>query len=171
VFAQVLPLVDCFVKHLLCHRQLAERVLAVKPQSPFWQLTSDAHIQQAAIYWCMVFGAWSNATHWRNLSTTDTDGLRQSFRDGLLNELGVSLPAWEAYQQDVKSFRDTYAAHREGAYEGAVPSFDLALEVAFFFDSWVRDVIAPDILDEQPLRTLAAEFDGRVQGVVTSAVG
>lgn len=170
VFAQVLPLVDCFVKHLLCHRQVAARVKEANPQCALWQLTADAHIQQAAIYWCMVFGAWSNATHWRNLSASDTDTLQQSFWGGLLKQLGLTLPAWEAYQKEVKAFRDNYAAHREGSFQSAVPNFDLALEVAFFFDSWVRDVIAPDILEEAPLRSLAGEFDETLRQVVDGAV-
>lgn len=56
VFAALMPQVDAFVKHLLCHRALQRNGRALSEQ-PFWSLTSDAHLLQAVASWCEVFGA------------------------------------------------------------------------------------------------------------------
>ena len=44
-------------------------------------------------------------------------------------------------------------AHHEIGFSAPVPDFDVALNVAYVYETWVRDLLNPDILDDQPLRT------------------
>ena len=45
-----------------------------------------------------------------------------------------------------------YAAHRELNYSKPVPFFETAEEVAYYYDTWIRDIIEPDIFEELPIQ-------------------
>lgn len=171
VFAEQIPLVYSFARHLLCYRVLKDAVAGKQYRSSFWIDTSNAHISQACVYWCMVFGNYdSNKTHWQKLAVGPADTLRTSFRKGICEHLGISEAEWESYWKDMIAFRDQYVAHRDFTNRSPVPLFDRALEVAFFYDSWVRKLIAPDILDTRPLREIYAKNNSVVALEVASAV-
>lgn len=168
VFAALMPQVDAFVKHLLCHRALQRKGRALLKQ-PFWSLTSDAHLLQAVVSWCKVFGAsGTNPVHWQHLDTADVRALRDGFRCALSSELGLSGEAWSAYHTEVTDFRNKYAAHTEIGFSAPIPKLDLAMDIAFLFDRWVRDLIAPDKLEEPPLSELAAQLAGDLEAHIES---
>ena len=50
------------------------------------------------------------------------------------------MKEWEGYWTKMKNFRDTYAAHREIAPHDPIPNFDMALQVAYYYDDWLRQV-------------------------------
>ena len=160
-----------FARHLLYHRALKTPLAGKQSRSSFWIDTSNAHISQACIYWCMVFGNYdSNKTHWQKLAVGPTNTLRTSFRKGICAHLGISEAEWESYWEDMVTFRDQYVAHRDFTSRNPVPLFDRALEVAFFYDEWVRRLIAPDILDTRPLREVYANSSRLVALEIASAV-
>jgi hypothetical protein len=100
--------------------------------------------------WCMVFGSHGcNSTHWKKLSLNEQEGLAKSFRDGLFRETGLDEERWLQYWKSVTTFRDKFVAHRELHFSEPVPDFDMALDVAYYYDKWVRQIISPAILDEQ----------------------
>lgn len=168
VFASLMPQVDGFVKHLLCHRAVKRKGGALLEQ-PFWRLTSDAHLLQAVVSWCKVFGApGTNEVHWWHLNETEDVALKESFRAALSSQLGMSLEAWSAYRTEVTDFRNKYVAHTEIGFNAPVPKLDLAMAIAFLFDRWVRDVIAPDVLEERPLNELAAQLASDLEAHIES---
>lgn len=119
----------------------------------------------------MVFGNYdSNKTHWYKLAVGPSSALRMSFRQGICEHLGISEAELEHYWNEMVTFRDQYVAHRDPTNLSPVPLFDRALEVAFFYDSWVRRLIASDILDTRPLREVYANNNLAVSQEVTSAV-
>jgi hypothetical protein len=61
------------------------------------------------------------------------------------------------------SFRNKYVAHHELGYSQPVPELDRALQVAFYYDDWIREVIFPDIFDELPLRQLVEQLRHNVE--------
>ena len=171
VFAEQVPLVHLFARHLLHHRALSNAFAGKKFRSSFWFDTANAHILQAFIYWCMVFGNYdSNKTHWKKLAVGSDNNLPMSFRKGVCKHLGISEAEWDSYWNDMVAFRDKYVAHRDFAIRRPVPVLDRALEVAFFYDSWVRQLISPDIFDERPLREVYAEDSALLALEIASAV-
>jgi hypothetical protein len=171
VFAEQVPLVYLFARHLLHYRALKAALAGKQCRSSFWIDTSNAHISQACIYWCMVFGSYvTNKTHWHKLAVGPANTLRMSFRKGICEHLGISEAEWKRYWKEMVTFRNQYVAHRDLTNQGPVPLFDRALEVAFFYDSWVRELIAPDILDTRPLRETYANNNRIVALEVASAV-
>lgn len=150
------PLVKRFVYHLVYYRELSKAYGDSQLQNEFWTLTIDAHLLQAVIHWCMVFGSdGCNLTHWKNLSPGQSDTLRRSFRDGLFRQTKLDQQAWESYWKEIVHFRNNYAAHRALNFVSPVPHFDAALKVAYYYDSWVRKVISPDTFAEPLLEAFA----------------
>ena len=152
-FCEQFPIVKTFLYHLTCYRELKYIYQELDLKSEFWTHTIDAHLLQAAILWCMVFGSHGcNSTHWKKLSDQDREKLEDSFRDGLFRNTELTKEKWDAYGKDMRDFRNGYAAHRELNYAKPVPQFKIAEEVAYFYDEWIRELIAPDILEEPPLK-------------------
>ena len=166
VFVEQGPLVDRFVKHLIHHRSLKRWLARTKVKSPFPGHTSDAHLLQACIYWCKVFGSdGANPTHWKHLSAHDSEALQESFRIGLYSSLHITAAEWKAYCGEVVLFRNRYVAHHEFGHFQPVPKLDRALEVAFDNDDWIRKVIFSDIFDEPPLRELVEQLRRNVEDI------
>lgn len=156
VFRHQYSIVDCFIYHLTYYRLLHKGYTDRKLHNRFWHMTIEAHLFAATINWCMVFGSHGcNRTHWKKLSLIEQDALTQSFRDGLFEETGLDEKRWLQYWKSVTGFRDKFVAHRELDFFEPVPNFDTALAVAYYYDKWVREIIAPATLAEPPLKLFA----------------
>ena len=149
VFQLQYPLAKKFINHLSFYKAVLAAYNKHSIFSEFWTYTIDAHLLQATIHWCMIFGSdKNNITHWKNLSIAGAGKLESNFRNGLLEALGLSFEEWDEYKMEIKKFRDKFAAHRDSVFVKPVPNFNLALQVVFFYDNWIREIIAPDILEE-----------------------
>ncbi|MEW6660446.1 MAG: hypothetical protein AB1424_17510 [Thermodesulfobacteriota bacterium] len=143
VFNHQIPILKKFVYHLIYQRELNYLHKEFNIQSEFWVHTMDAHLRDACIHWCMVFGSdKSNPTHWKNLFDSETKKEEDSFRQALFKEVGFDKQTWNEYWNNMKNFRDKYVAHREVDFKAPVPYLNKALEVAFVFDDWVRGFIS-----------------------------
>ena len=159
VFETQFPIVKRFIYHYVFHKELSRAYKKLNLESEFWTLTIDAHLLQSSIHWCMVFGAKGcNPTHWAHLSDGDVRSLQEQFRKGLINSVDITFDEWEEYWQKMKNFRDQYVAHRELNFNSPVPRFTLALNIAYFYDRWIRDLIFPEIFEEPPLEDTAKKL-------------
>jgi len=171
VFVEQFPVVKRFVYHLIYYRKLKAACDRVELQSEFWTHTIDAHLLQAAIHWCMVFGSHGcNATHWMKLSSSDSEKLEQSFRNGLSKHTGLSAEEWRKCWDAMKDFRDNCAAHRKLNFCEPVPVFTSALKVAYYYDHWIREIISPDFFDEPPLEKSAEALSESVTPLIDHLV-
>jgi len=167
IFCTQFPIVKGFLYHLTCYRELERAYRELELSSEFWTYTIDAHLLQACILWCMVFGSTGpNPTHWKNLCKDERKNLENSFRKGLFEGTELTKEKWERYWEDMKHFRDTYAAHRQGHYSEPVPEFDTAQAVAYYYDGWIRRLIDPDQLTEPPLKESALLMQKRIRPLV-----
>lgn len=160
VFRAQIGILDRFACHLVHHRELQRFKIPQTINVQFWIDTSDAHILQAAICWCTVFGTHgdTNKIHWKKLRPNSTDDFEAEFRTGLLKRLDKTRFEWDVYCKRMRDFRDNFAAHRTPkGFTDPVPNFDLALNAASYFDEWVREIISPDIL-EGPTLTQVIEL-------------
>jgi len=165
-FENQFPIVKRFVYHYIYYEELFNA--SSELESEFWAHTINAHLLQAAICWCMVFGSHGcNPTHWKKLSICESSkGLRSSFRQGLLEHTGITLQQWENHWEDMNYFRNNHASHRELNYDRPVPEFSLALKVAYFYDKWIRKVISPDIFEEPPLEESARALGNTIRPLI-----
>jgi hypothetical protein len=166
IFMEQFPIVKEFLYHLTCYRELYRTYKDLNLKSEFWTHTIDAHLLQACILWCMVFGAHGNPTHWKNLCEQDREKLENSFREGLFKNTGLTQEKWDIYWKEMNDFRGGYAAHRELNYSKPVPSFSTAEEVAYYYDTWIREIIKPDIFDEPPLQKSVSSIQKEIRPLV-----
>ena len=155
VFKNQFPVVKQFVYHLVCSRVVSSACRALELESVFWRSTGEAHLLLASIQWCMVFGSHglTNPTHWKRLAEVESKELEESFRQGLLQQIGITATKFEKYWNEMKYFRDNYAAHRKlGEYKKPVPDFTVALNTVFYYDEWIRKIIYQDIFEEPLLK-------------------
>jgi hypothetical protein len=159
VFMNQFPIVKRFVYHLIYYRALSKAYKESRLESEFWTLTIDAHLLQAAILWCMVFGSdGSNPTHWKLLSADQSEALQRSFRDGLFQHTALDPQQWKKCWNGMTEFRNKYAVHRELDFRSLVPNFDTALRVVYYYDQWIRKVISPHTFAEPLLEAFASKL-------------
>ena len=171
VFVKQVDMSDHFARHLIHYRAIKSNPTLHWTRSWFWTDTCDAHLLQATICWCMIFGSrGQNEIHLQRLAVDQADELQQSFKSNLLSALRISESEWEAYWTEMLAFRNKYAAHRELGFKQPVPIFDRALEAAFCYDQWVREVIHPDMFDSPPLEQLVGEWQRSVGLEVSAAM-
>jgi len=161
VFISQFPIAKRFVYHLTYYKILHKMYQKNDLKCEFWIHTIDAHLLQAAILWCMIFGSDgpNNPTHWKKLSSKKTESLKKSFRDGLLISTQMNREQWQKYHTEMVNFRNEFAAHRELKYKKPVPNFDYALKVVYYYDQWIREIIAPDTFEEPLLKETAKKLD------------
>jgi hypothetical protein len=170
IFLAQLQLLDQFLQYLASHRAIKSAPANVGEINAFWSWTSDAHLICAVSAWCMVFGAdnENNQTHWKMVFEQDVPMI-QSFRVRLQKDLRLSTESWQDYHRTLVRFRNEYTAHRV-ANPPVVPNLDLAREIVFAYDSWVRDTARPsDDFDYPPLRDEAESME-RELSVYVAAV-
>ncbi len=171
VFREQFPIVKRFVYHLIYYRTLHTAYKENELKSEFWVHTIDAHLLQAIMNWSMIFGSdGHNPTHWKRLSSTQSDELEQSFREGLPNHIGISWEEWAGYWKEITDFRSQYIAHRELYFNNPVPHLDIALNVAYYYDNWIRQVISPDLFPEPSLKESAKTLNTTVVQLVDKLI-
>lgn len=154
IFDEQRWLIKFFVYHLTYYRELRRTPNLTVDHAYFWKFTVDAHLLQATIYWCMVFGSRkSNPTHWKHLAVSENDAatLHETFRKAVLKRTGFTSLEWDKYWNEMVDFRNKYVVHKDN-FQGHVPHFGKALNVAQAYDTWVRKLISPDYNDEPRLR-------------------
>jgi hypothetical protein len=148
VFRSQYQIVSSFIKHYIYYREMYDLYNKMKLQSELLTLTIDSHILQAAILWCMIFGSHGdqNQLHWKKIS--DNMELQNRFREILFHKTDFDEKSWEKYWKDMVYFRNNYAAHREINYKRPVPKFQKALEVAYAYDEWIREIFTKPTEEE-----------------------
>ena len=142
IFLEQFSIVKRFIYHLFYYRALHASYEKHKMQSEFWVHTIDAHLLQATISWCMVFGSdGCNPTHWKNLSQINPQDIQENFRAGLPSHTGLDMEMWKKYWKELNDFRNEFAAHRHINFQKPVPNFEVALKIAYYYDDWIRDLI------------------------------
>jgi len=79
------------------------------PALNFWRVIYGNLLDMAVIEWCKLFGSDNEdhqQVHWKNVFQDES-----AFRDGLHQCLGISRNAFFAYWEELKTYRDTAAAH------------------------------------------------------------
>lgn len=149
VFLYQFGLVHSFIKNLAYYREAFRLYHELELECPVWTASIDGLLKVAVMDWCKVFGSdGCNQTHWKKLNEEDAEALQQSFRSFLFESTGLTSASWKKYHLNFCKFRNKYVAHTEIVKTPpAPPVFDRALDVAYAYDEWVRNLIKPDRYD------------------------
>lgn len=139
-----------FIHHLAYYKVLFLHYKASDNKSEFWKWTIDAHLNNAIVDWCMVFGTDANEVHWKNVLLDDH--YRADFLHSLKSVTGMDKMQFRRFWVEITEFRNKYATHRNtsDAYP-SVPYMDKACCVAICYDDCLRTKIV-DIIYEPSLR-------------------
>jgi hypothetical protein len=135
----------------------------------FWRSTCDAHLKLATVAWCSVFGSYSEDTHWTKIPTGNiAKQASQDFRQRILSETGLNQEQWEAYHNGMLGFRGKYVAHVDvnHPFNEPVPSFDPALQVAYAYQEWARELIRPVLLNQPTLRSQYEKWEAEARSLM-----
>jgi hypothetical protein len=139
----------------------------------FWASTGDGHLKLAAIAWCMVFGGYKEDLHWtKTPSGNDVEIEQQDFRDRLYSKTGFTQEQWETYHKDMLDFRNKYVVHFDlnHQFSRPLPSFNPALQVAYAYQEWVRELISPVLLNQPTLSSLYEQCKAEAFSVINSYI-
>lgn len=165
IFETQYPILKDFVCHLVYYRVLFRIYTDDEMESDFWVRTINAHLLRAMIDWCMVFGSDSNEVHWKKVMPFETD--QQNFRALFTDQLEISMEEWGEYRKAMTTFRDKFAAHRTLGILPAPPCLDVAVNIVFAYDCWIRKSLADTYFDESFLEDsyweLHSEFIDQLQ--------
>jgi hypothetical protein len=160
MFARQYPVVVFFVQHIAYYRGLHSKFAEVAAHREFWRSTCDAHLKLATVSWCNVFGSHNEDLHWRKTPAAEVaDQAAQDFRQRILAYTGFTSETWEAYHKSMLDFRNTYVVHLDVLTPDfqPVPNFDPAIQTAFAYQEWMRELTRPVLLN-QP--ALSAQYAG-----------
>lgn len=164
-FSKVIPLLKDFLYHLASYRVIRSTLNKFPGEREFWVYTCDAHLKNAALVWCMVFGTDFNETHWKNIFKGYNENANELFRKYLQDNSNIKKDDFQKYWESMKTFRNDYVAHKAG-YDKPVPVFDVACTIVFCFDSWLRKMISPDSIDMPSFMQLFNEYQRDIKNTM-----
>jgi len=169
VFSRQYPVVVFFVQHIAYYRSLGAIYDDATDHRDFWRSTCDAHLKLATVAWCNVFGSQKEDLHWTKTPTDNiTKQANQDFRHKVLSETGFTQEQWKTYHKEMLFFRNKYVAHFDlrNPFNQAVPRFDLALQVAYAYQEWARELIRPVLLNQPTLRSQYEQWEAEACSIV-----
>jgi hypothetical protein len=169
IFMPQYCIVHDFVQHVAYARGMKAEVDKGKIGLALLARACDSLLMVAILNWCKVFGTdGPNPTHWKRTSTLKLDAVNDQFRKKIFARTGLSELEWLAYHQAMCDFRSKYVAQHEIGSIPPVPPCDNALRVAFAYDEWIRDLIAPDFIESPPLETFYSRWFEEAQSMMST---
>ena len=143
-----------------------------KPALVFWRVIYGNLTDAAVLEWCKLFGSddeQKQPVHWKNIAS-DPD----RFRKELFSHLGIYESKWRSYWAEMKRYRDLSVAHHDPRRVAIknYPTFDLALESAYFYYDFVISELGKHGIDQQPkdLRVYARDFGAQCNDIAKAAI-
>lgn len=99
----------------------------------FWREVSQNAMDLAVLDWCHLFGNKRDELHWTNVFGEDP-----TFKQRLLETLGVSEEEWTQYWGQMRKYRDKDVAHLEIQKVSIRPAMAIAIKSTGFYFSEVQ---------------------------------
>ena len=152
IFQYQYIVVEEFVRHLAYYRGLKSVSDSQGIKSMFWGQTINAHFRVAVLNWCKVFGSKkSNDVHWKKTPIEDVERAKEQFAQKIYKH-GINKKFLKGYRMEMIAFRDKVVAHHDLGEFPRIYGLDKALQIAYIYDDWVRDLLKPDCIEIVALR-------------------
>ena len=162
MFSRQYPVVVFFVQHIAYYRGLHARFDEITAHRDFWRATCDAHLKLATMSWCNVFGSYKEDLPWTKTPAAGiADRAAEEFHQRVFSHTGLTQETWEAYHKSLLAFRDRRVAHLDlrTPFTQPVPSFDPAIQTAYAYQEWARELIGPALLNQAALKAKYAKWE------------
>ncbi len=96
----------------------------------FWVNANGNFIDVCVLEWCKLFGDKRGQHYWRKVITDQA-----TFNAGLLNAVGQTEAAFEAYIEEMRTYRDKFVAHLDSEEVMNIPKLRVARKsVSFLYE-------------------------------------
>lgn len=143
-------LMERFMCHYISYKEIYSRREELMSGSKFWAQTCTAHVCEAVIIWCKLFGTRGDETHWKKFIQDKSE--QEKFKGILWEKLNFSEDNWTDYVEAMRKLRGKCIAHTELAFDRSsiipelfpadnvinLPELDTAVKVVKFYDEWAR---------------------------------
>jgi hypothetical protein len=137
-----------------------------------WRVIYGNLTDMVVLEWCKLFGSddeQQQPVHWKNVASNPDD-----FRKDLLSQLGIYESKWRSYWAEMKRYRDQVVAHHDQRRVEIknYPTFDLALESAYFYYDFLVSELRNNGIDQQPhdLRAYSTDFAAQCRDIAAIAM-
>jgi hypothetical protein len=104
-----------------------------KEPSAFWINVNGNFIEICVLEWCKLFGLKRDEHYWKRVISDWA-----SFFDGLMKLLGMTKDEFEAYVQEMRSYRDKFIAHLDSEKTMNIPKLLIAQQSAVYLYDYLR---------------------------------
>jgi len=111
----------------------------------YWILIYNNFFDVAVLEWCKVFGTDSEPTHWKTIVQD-----HETFRNGLLNSIGLNEQGWNTFWQSVNSYRNNIIAHFRRIPGLSYPSLDVIMKSTFYYYEWLQQELEKHGIIQEP---------------------
>lgn len=122
-----------FLRNLAYYRSWNAAPLT-KRREQFWRSINANFIDVAVLEWCKLYGDLNAKHHWTKCVADQDD-----FIAGLINETGLTMPEFEAYRIEIRTYRDKFVAHLDELNEMQIPNIQPALESVRYLYKYLLD--------------------------------
>ena len=154
------------------HLRRTLHVVSPAPPLVFWRVIYGNLTDMAVLEWCKLFGSddeQNQPVHWKNIASDP-----EQFWKELLSCLRIYDSKWRSYWAEMKRYRDQVVAHHDQRRVEIrnYPTFDLALESAYFYYAFAVAELRKHGVDEQPndLRAYSKDFAAQCRDIAAAAI-
>ena len=148
-------------------------VVSPTPTLVMWRVIYGNLTDMAVLEWCKLFGSddeQNQPVHWKHIAPDP-----EQFRKDLFSNLRIYELKWRSYWTEMKRYRDRVVAHHDQRRIEIknYPTFDIALDSAYFYYDYVVSELRKNGIDQQPknLRAYGAEFAAQCRDIAAAAMG
>lgn len=150
----------CF--HIQSYRVIKKCFAKLAGDKEFWAYTCDAHLLNATLCWCKIFGSNSEHTHWKKIFIESERTFTKKIFCEYLKKKGIDAKEWETVHKVILKFRNEYVAHTSN-YDDIVPYFNKASRVLHIFDEWLRKTLRYDKFEFEMFSAMEKEYAKKVE--------
>jgi hypothetical protein len=154
------------------HLRRSFHTVSPAPALVMWRVIYGNLTDMAVLEWCKLFGSddeQNQPVHWKNIASDP-----EQFRKDLFSRLRIYQSKWRSYWTEMKRYRDQVVAHHDQRRIEIknYPTFDLALESAYFYYDYVVSELRKNGIDQQPkdLRAYGADFAAQCRDIAAAAI-
>ncbi len=142
---KVLILCSHFLRNLAFYR-VGWRRRECRRRDQFWLTVNGNFLDHCVLEWCKLFADNKGKHHWRKVISKP-----EEFEKQLLKRVRLTVPQFDDYIKDMRSYRDKFVAHLDAEPVMQMPRFRLArLSVAFLNDYVLANEDGGNFFPEAP---------------------
>jgi hypothetical protein len=139
-------LLCCHLTRNLAYYHAQGELARPRREGQFWTTVYGNFIDTSVMEWCKLFGDDKELHHWKQIA-----GDVATFRQRLLEDVGISEEQWQDSWLEVKKYRDEFLAHLDSEWTMQIPNMTIPMRMVAFYYGQLRSYCSnPDAMHDLP---------------------